>query len=188
MDTASVQRALEVVPSTEVDLRWAGQRLTITPRARLLPDQAYTVSLGSGAHDQAGTALTEPLRLEFTTLPAGLSARTVVPAQGTQGIKNALLAGVVSIEHGIYLTDEIIDLMLQKDAWLVPTLVAPQAVAKFSVAHPDILPPIMAAKSLSVIEALLGIPSSPSLRSPQLHQLETAPGLEIHFVLSLFIF
>jgi len=86
MDTASVQRALEVVPSTEVDLRWAGQRLTITPRARLLPDQAYTVSLGSGAHDQAGTALTEPLRLEFTTLPAGLSARTVVPAQGTQGI------------------------------------------------------------------------------------------------------
>lgn len=79
--------------------------------------------------------------------------RCMAHAQGTQGIKNALLAGVVSIEHGIYLTDEIIDLMLQKDAWLVPTLVAPQAVAKFSVAHPDILPPMMAAKSLSVIEA-----------------------------------
>jgi imidazolonepropionase-like amidohydrolase len=79
--------------------------------------------------------------------------RCMAHAQGTQGIKNALLAGVVSIEHGIYLTGEIIDLMLQKDAWLVPTLVAPQAVAKFSVAHPDILPPMMAAKSLSVIEA-----------------------------------
>ena len=86
MDTASVERALEVVPSTEVDLRWAGQRLTIIPRARLLPDQAYTVSLGSSAHDQAGTALLVPLQLAFTTVPAGLSARTVVPAQGTQGI------------------------------------------------------------------------------------------------------
>ncbi|HYL44704.1 MAG TPA: amidohydrolase family protein [Ktedonobacteraceae bacterium] len=84
---------------------------------------------------------------------AAQEKRCMAHAQGTQGIKNALLAGVVSIEHGIYLTDEIIDLMLQKDAWLVPTLIAPQAVAKYSVAHPDILPPMMAAKSLSVIEA-----------------------------------
>ena len=84
---------------------------------------------------------------------AAQEKRCMAHAQGTQGIKNALLAGVVSIEHGIYLTDEIIDLMLQKDAWLVPTLVAPQSVAKYSVAHPDILPPMMAAKSLSVIEA-----------------------------------
>lgn len=84
---------------------------------------------------------------------AAQEKRCMAHAQGTQGIKNALLAGVVSIEHGIYLTDEIIDLMLQKDAWLVPTLIAPQSVAKYSVAHPDILPPMMAAKSLSVIEA-----------------------------------
>ena len=73
-------------------------------------------------------------------------------AQGTQGIKNALLAGVVSIEHGVYLTDELIELMLQKDAWLVPTLVAPLAVVKFSQEHPEIIPPLMAAKALSVVE------------------------------------
>ena len=74
-------------------------------------------------------------------------------AQGTQGIKNALLAGVVSIEHGIYLTDELIDLMLEKDAFLVPTLVAPLAVIKFSQDHPDLLPAMMALKALSVVEA-----------------------------------
>ena len=74
-------------------------------------------------------------------------------AQGTQGIKNALLAGVVSIEHGIYLTDELIDLMLQKDAYLVPTLAAPLAVIKFSQDHPDLLPAVMALKALSVVEA-----------------------------------
>ena len=49
-------------------------------------------------------------------------------AQGSTGIKNALLAGVRSIEHGIYLDDEAIQLMLDSGAWLVPTLVAPVAV------------------------------------------------------------
>ena len=43
-------------------------------------------------------------------------------AHSTAGIKNALRAGVRSIEHGTYLDDECIDLMLEKGAWLVPTL------------------------------------------------------------------
>jgi imidazolonepropionase-like amidohydrolase len=84
---------------------------------------------------------------------AAQEKRCMAHAQGTQGIKNALLAGVVSIEHGIYLTDELIDLMLEKDAYLVPTLVAPLAVIEFSQDHPDLLPPMMAAKAISVIEA-----------------------------------
>lgn len=83
---------------------------------------------------------------------AAQEKRCMAHAQGTQGIKNALLAGVVSIEHGIYLTDELIDLMLEKDAYLVPTLVAPLAVTEFSQAHPDLLPPMMAAKAMSVVE------------------------------------
>jgi imidazolonepropionase-like amidohydrolase len=49
-------------------------------------------------------------------------------AQATDGIKNALRAGVRSIEHGIYLDDEAIAMMLSTGAWLVPTLVAPHAV------------------------------------------------------------
>ncbi len=73
-------------------------------------------------------------------------------AQGTQGIKNALLAGVASIEHGVYLDDETIDLMLEKDAYLVPTLVAPLAVIKYGHDHPDILPPVMAKKAADVAE------------------------------------
>ena len=76
-------------------------------------------------------------------------------AQGTQGIKNALHAGVASIEHGIYLDDEAIDLMLQLDAYLVPTLVAPIDVLLFAERHPDLLPPAMAAKSMAVMETHL---------------------------------
>jgi imidazolonepropionase-like amidohydrolase len=59
-------------------------------------------------------------------------------AQGAAGIKNALRAGVRSIEHGIYLDDEAIELMLAKKAWLVPTLIAPIAVIRAADAGMDI--------------------------------------------------
>ncbi len=49
-------------------------------------------------------------------------------AQGTEGIKAALRHGARSIEHGYHLDDEAIDLLLQKKAWLVPTLSATQAI------------------------------------------------------------
>src|SRR6266536_6565784 len=79
--------------------------------------------------------------------------RCMAHAQGSQGIKNALIGGVASIEHGVYLHDALIDLMLKKDVYLVPTLVAPLAVVEFAKEHPDILPPMMAAKANDVIEA-----------------------------------
>ncbi|MGI8695320.1 MAG: amidohydrolase family protein, partial [Mycobacteriales bacterium] len=49
-------------------------------------------------------------------------------AQATDGIKVAVRAGIRSIEHGIYLDDEAIGLMLDHGTWLVPTLIAPRAV------------------------------------------------------------
>jgi imidazolonepropionase-like amidohydrolase len=49
-------------------------------------------------------------------------------AQATPGIKNAVRAGIRSIDHGIYLDDEAIQLMLDRGTWLVPTLVAPRGV------------------------------------------------------------
>ncbi|MBO0783178.1 MAG: amidohydrolase family protein, partial [Ktedonobacteraceae bacterium] len=79
--------------------------------------------------------------------------RAMAHAQGTQGIKNALLAGIASIEHGIYLDDETLEIMHQRGVYLVPTLVAPLAVVRFAEEHPDILPPVMAAKAQNVIEA-----------------------------------
>lgn len=70
-------------------------------------------------------------------------------AQGTEGIKNAIRAGVDSIEHGIYLDDEAIQMMLDNDTYLVPTLMAPWAINQ----HPDKLPDFMVKKSLAVQEA-----------------------------------
>ncbi len=84
---------------------------------------------------------------------AAQEKRCMAHAQGSQGIKNALLGGVASIEHGVYLNDELIDIMLKQNVYLVPTLLAPLAVVEFAKEHPDILPPMMAEKATDVIEA-----------------------------------
>jgi imidazolonepropionase-like amidohydrolase len=47
---------------------------------------------------------------------------TAAHAHGTTGIKNAILAGVDSIEHGMFLDDESIDMMLERGTFFVPTL------------------------------------------------------------------
>lgn len=49
-------------------------------------------------------------------------------AQATEGIKTAVRNGVRSVEHGVFLDDEAIDLMLARGTWLVPTLMAPRGV------------------------------------------------------------
>ena len=53
-----------------------------------------------------------------------VGAKTLSHAQGTQGIKNAIIAGINSIDHGFYLDDEAIELMLKHDVFMVPTLCA----------------------------------------------------------------
>ena len=49
-------------------------------------------------------------------------------AQGAPGIKAAVRAGIRSIDHGIYLDDEAIEMMKARGHVLVPTLVAPLGV------------------------------------------------------------
>jgi imidazolonepropionase-like amidohydrolase len=56
--------------------------------------------------------------------------RTVAAhAQATDGIKNAVRAGVDSIEHGVWIDDEAVGLMLDHGTTLVPTLTAPYLIA-----------------------------------------------------------
>lgn len=50
--------------------------------------------------------------------------KVMAHAIGAEGIQNALRAGVHSIEHGPFIDDEGIELMLDQGAYLVPTLMA----------------------------------------------------------------
>lgn len=54
--------------------------------------------------------------------------RVAAHAIGTQGIKNALQAGIDSIEHGTLLDDEAIELFKRRNVYLVPTLSAPTCI------------------------------------------------------------
>jgi imidazolonepropionase-like amidohydrolase len=72
-------------------------------------------------------------------------------AQGADGIKNAVRAGIRSIDHGIYLDDEAIELMKARGTWFVPTLVAPQGVIDAAEAGVP-LPPAVVDKARAVVE------------------------------------
>lgn len=58
--------------------------------------------------------------------------KVMAHAQGAEGIKNAVRAGIHSIEHGIFVDEEAIELMLAKGTFLVPTLLAPLAVIEIA--------------------------------------------------------
>ena len=73
-------------------------------------------------------------------------------AQGTQGIKNAVRAGVESIEHGIWLDDEVIAEMKQRNTFLVPTLVAPLWVLRNAENAPGSVLPQSVRKTKEVME------------------------------------
>jgi len=45
-------------------------------------------------------------------------------AYGDEGVAAAVRAGVSSIEHGVYLTDETLELMKEKNVFFVPTIIA----------------------------------------------------------------
>jgi len=94
-----------------------------------------------------------PAELDILVAEATAQGRYVMAhAQGAEGIKNAVRAGVRSIEHGIHLDDEAIDLMLRHGTWLVPTLIAPVSVIRAAGSGVQI-PDAMVRKAEEVTEA-----------------------------------
>jgi len=60
--------------------------------------------------------------------------KVMAHAQANAGIKNALKAGVATIEHGIWLDGDAIEMMLDGGNALIPTLVAPHWVIRHAEA------------------------------------------------------
>ena len=77
--------------------------------------------------------------------------KVMAHAQGSEGVKNAVRAGIHSIEHGIYLDEEAIELMVERGTFLVPTLLAPVAVLE--AGREGGMPEYAVRKSREVIEA-----------------------------------
>jgi len=100
--------------------------------------------------DKPGFALDEIQVMVDEARAAGLWVMS--HAQASVGIKNAVRAGVRSIEHGIYIDDEALELMLQHGSYLVPTLVAPLGVIRAAEAGVPI-PANVLVKATEVVEA-----------------------------------
>ena len=99
--------------------------------------------------DQRGFAFDEIQMMCEEARAAGLHVMS--HAQAAIGIKNAVRAGVRSIEHGIYIDDEALELMLEHGTYLVPTLVAPLGVLRAADAGVPI-PEHVLAKAVDVVE------------------------------------
>ena len=81
-----------------------------------------------------------------------LGRRVAAHAHGNEGIKAAIRAGVTSVEHGSFLDDEAVRMMVEHGTWLVPTL-----FAGWSVGSPEgsaHLPAWMAEKGRAAWEAM----------------------------------
>jgi len=104
------------------------------------------------ARDDPSHAHFRPTELEVLVEEATAAGMFVMAhAQAADGIKNAVRAGIRSIEHGIFLDDEGIELMLGHGTWLVPTLVAPQGVIDAAESGAAI-PPNVLDKARAVID------------------------------------
>jgi imidazolonepropionase-like amidohydrolase len=75
--------------------------------------------------------------------------RTAAHAMAATGISEAIDAGITSIEHGVYLTEEIVAHMRRDGTFLVPTLNAPAAIATGGLAAG--IPEYMVRKSEQVV-------------------------------------
>jgi len=80
-----------------------------------------------------------------------VGAKTFTHAQGMTGIKNALRAGIDSIEHGFFMDDWCFDWMKEHNVFFVPTLAAPYWIKYYGTEAG--IPDYMVRKVENTIEA-----------------------------------
>jgi hypothetical protein len=84
MDPASVASALEIRPDARLTLSWNATftELTIRPAGAWEPATYYTLTVGRGARDRAGTPLAEPVRQAFVVRPSTIGRIVATAAVG----------------------------------------------------------------------------------------------------------
>ncbi len=86
---------------------------------------------------------------EIVRIAADYEMHVAAHAHGAEGMRRAIRAGVHSIEHGTYMDDDIIALMIEHGTWYVPTISAGRFVADMAAVE-GYFPPIVAAKAAEI--------------------------------------
>jgi len=97
----------------------------------------------------------------------------MVHAEGTEGIKAAVRAGVDSIEHGTVLDEEGARLMAEHGTWLVPTLYTFQHGAEIGLGNGQ--EPVMLEKTKAILKS-----QQPSIDWARKYKVKIAFGLDDH--------
>lgn len=74
---------------------------------------------------------------------------TAAHAHGDEGMRRAVEAGISSIEHGTFMSQETMDLMIQKGTYLIPTISAGKFVVE-KAKIPGFFPAVVVPKALEV--------------------------------------
>lgn len=75
---------------------------------------------------------------------------TAAHAHGSEGMKRAVLGGIHSIEHGTFMTEEIMQMMKERGTYFVPTISAGKFVYEIARTRPQYFPPMVRAKAIEI--------------------------------------
>lgn len=82
------------------------------------------------AKDGSGPQFTDDELKAIIETARDYGMHTAAHAHGAEGMKRAVMAGITTIEHGTKMTDEVMDLMIKKGTYFVPTISAGKFVAE----------------------------------------------------------
>lgn len=101
------------------------------------------------ARDGAGAQFTDEELKAIVETARDYGMHTAAHAHGAEGMKRAVLAGITTIEHGTLMTEEIMDLMISKGTFYVPTISAGKFVAE-KAKEPGYFNPLVVPKALAI--------------------------------------
>jgi imidazolonepropionase-like amidohydrolase len=130
-----------------------------------------TGGVGDPISDYRVQELSEEQMAKAVEVAHRAGKRVMAHAEGTEGIKAAVRAGVDSIEHGTMLDEEGARLMEQHGTWLVPTLETFQRGLELGTSEGA--EPVTVAKIKAILSA-----QGPAFRLALAHHLKIAYGVD----------
>ena len=101
------------------------------------------------AKDGSGPQFTDEELKAIIETAKDYGMHTAAHAHGVEGMKRAVLAGITTIEHGTKMNEEVMDLMIQKGTFYVPTISAGKFVAE-QAKVPGYYHPLVTPKALEI--------------------------------------
>jgi imidazolonepropionase-like amidohydrolase len=101
------------------------------------------------AKDGSGPQFTDEELKAIIETAKDYGMHTAAHAHGPEGMKRAVMAGITTIEHGTKMTDEVMDLMVKKGTFYVPTISAGRFVAE-QAKVPGYYHPLVTPKALEI--------------------------------------